>query len=215
MASEGPNNPTAAVDNPAIGTIAWNNPTNVFSSDDSDASTSAGGNNDVTSDEEVKIIKSDGSLGGENKADTVTAWPSSDTYITYGGVADTWSESMTGTDVNNSNFGVAISGDMDGDITHYLKASDFNFSIPATDIIDGIKVEIEKAKAYTPKGGGQNLFIDHIRLTVYHSSAGTNMQINIGDIWKDVDAMKTNIGDDWKDVVAVKQNIGDAWKDVF
>jgi hypothetical protein len=45
--------------------------------------------------------------------------------------------------------------------------------------------------------------------------SGTNMQINIGDSWKDVDALKINIGDSWKDVVAVKQNISDSWKDVF
>lgn len=46
-------------------------------------------------------------------------------------------------------------------------------------------------------------------------SIGTNMQINIGDTWKSVDALKINIGDVWKDVVSVKQNIGDVWKDVF
>ena len=44
---------------------------------------------------------------------------------------------------------------------------------------------------------------------------GTNMQINIGDAWKDVDLIKINIGDVWKDVAAVKINIGDVWKDVF
>lgn len=44
---------------------------------------------------------------------------------------------------------------------------------------------------------------------------GTNIQINIGDSWKSVSAMKINIGDVWKDVVSVKQNIGDVWKTVF
>jgi len=44
---------------------------------------------------------------------------------------------------------------------------------------------------------------------------GTNMSINIGDVWKDVESLKINIGDSWKDVVSVKQNIGDTWKDVF
>ena len=41
------------------------------------------------------------------------------------------------------------------------------------------------------------------------------IKINIGDSWKDVDAMKINIGDSWKDVVSVKQNISDTWKTVF
>jgi len=44
---------------------------------------------------------------------------------------------------------------------------------------------------------------------------GTNMKVNIGDVFKDVDSIKINIGDAWKDVAEVKQNIGDAWKAVF
>lgn len=47
------------------------------------------------------------------------------------------------------------------------------------------------------------------------AAAGTNMEINIGDTWKDVDSIKINIGDTWKDVTKVQINIGDAWKDVF
>ncbi len=45
--------------------------------------------------------------------------------------------------------------------------------------------------------------------------AGTNMSINIGDTFKDVDSLKINVGDDWKDVVSVSQNVGDSWKTVF
>jgi len=47
------------------------------------------------------------------------------------------------------------------------------------------------------------------------ASTGTNMKINIGDAWKDVDSMKINVGDVWKDVAEVKQNIGDVWKTVY
>lgn len=49
----------------------------------------------------------------------------------------------------------------------------------------------------------------------YPFAVGTNMKINIGDNFKDIDALKINIGDTWKDVIAIKQNIGDIWKDVF
>lgn len=45
--------------------------------------------------------------------------------------------------------------------------------------------------------------------------AGTNAQINIGDAWKTVDAVKINIGDAWKVVASASVNIGDAWKTVF
>jgi len=47
------------------------------------------------------------------------------------------------------------------------------------------------------------------------AATGTNMKINIGDSFKDVDALKINIGDSWKAVTSVKQNIGDSWKTVF
>ena len=46
-------------------------------------------------------------------------------------------------------------------------------------------------------------------------AAGTNMNTNIGDTFKDVDSLKINISGVWKDVIAVKQNIGDVWKNVF
>ena len=57
-----------------------------------------------------------------------------------------------------------------------------------------------------------------VKIRVYYTASGgseTNMQINIGDTFKDVDALQINIGDSWKAVTSVKQNIGDSWKDVF
>jgi hypothetical protein len=47
------------------------------------------------------------------------------------------------------------------------------------------------------------------------TAAGTNMQLNIGDVWKEVADAKLNIGDVWKDVVSIKINVGDVWKDVY
>ena len=47
------------------------------------------------------------------------------------------------------------------------------------------------------------------------SAVGTNMKINIGDVWKDVESMKINIGDVWKDVAEVKQNISNTWRTIF
>ena len=49
----------------------------------------------------------------------------------------------------------------------------------------------------------------------YPFAVGTNISLNIADVWKDVDSMQINIGDVWKDVVEVQQNIGDVWKTVF
>lgn len=48
------------------------------------------------------------------------------------------------------------------------------------------------------------------------ASTGTNMQINIGDVWKDVAEIQINIGDTWKTVQTGTQiNIGDVWKSIF
>lgn len=60
-------------------------------------------------------------------------------------------------------------------------------------------------------------FVDHIQIKVYYTPAptGTNMKVNIADVFKDITEIKINIGDDWKDVTEIKINIGDVWKTVF
>jgi len=58
-------------------------------------------------------------------------------------------------------------------------------------------------------------YVDHVRIKVYYTLPATNMKVNIGDVFKDVDSIKINIGDVWKDVVKIQINIGDVWKDVF
>lgn len=50
-------------------------------------------------------------LIGDNKADTVTNWPTNATIISYGGATDLWGLGAAATPdlINNSNFGVVIS----------------------------------------------------------------------------------------------------------
>lgn len=62
----------------------------------------------------VNIIKSSGTLGTQNKADTVTGWPTSEAYTSYGSASDLWGETWTPADINNSNFGVAVSAALNG-----------------------------------------------------------------------------------------------------
>ena len=54
-----------------------------------------------------------------------------------------------------------------------------------------------------------------VRETETVAPSGTNMKINIGDAWKDVEAMQINIGDTWKAVEGAWINIGDAWKVIY
>jgi hypothetical protein len=45
--------------------------------------------------------------------------------------------------------------------------------------------------------------------------SGTNMQVDIGDVWKTVSGLQINIGDAWKAVTHAWVNIGDVWKTIF
>ena len=47
------------------------------------------------------------------------------------------------------------------------------------------------------------------------AAVGINMQINIGDVWKDATGIQINIGDVWKTVTKVELNVGDVWKTIF
>ena len=56
-----------------------------------------------------------------------------------------------------------------------------------------------------------------VKIRVYYTASGgsgTNMQINIGDAWKEISAAKINIGDTWKEVAGMQINIGDTWKTI-
>jgi len=69
----------------------------------------------------VKIVKSDGSIGTENKAKS-DCWDFNDrgSYQTYGGSSDLWSESWSKDDINDSDFGIVLSSsdpDTTSDIT--------------------------------------------------------------------------------------------------
>jgi hypothetical protein len=60
-------------------------------------------------DSSVKIVKSDGTIGSTNQADTVNDWPTSDTYKSYGSSSDLWGETWAYSDINDIDFGVVLS----------------------------------------------------------------------------------------------------------
>lgn len=74
------------------------------------------------------------------------------------------------------------------------------------------------AEQYSTDSGDnwtENTDYDLIFETWGDAAAGTNTQINIGDAWKEVSAIKINIGDTWKEVAGMQINIGDTWKTIF
>lgn len=60
-------------------------------------------------DERVQLLDAAGALVGDNKADTVTGWPTAATIISYGGAADLWNAAPTPAMVNDPDFGVVLS----------------------------------------------------------------------------------------------------------
>jgi hypothetical protein len=65
----------------------------------------------AVTDDEVKLILADGSLGDTNKA-IGTLWnTTTDTYYTYGGDDDLWGEDWEAEDINDSDFGVNLKVD--------------------------------------------------------------------------------------------------------
>ena len=104
--------------------------------------------------------------------------------------------------------------DFDDNFTQNIWIDDADFCIGAREsgssYFDGLLDEVVIFKDILTDAE-----IDEIRAGTYGAAAGTNLQLNIGDAWKEVDAMQINIGDVWKDVAGAQINIGDAWKEIF
>ncbi len=65
-------------------------------------------NNTATvKDHRVRIVKG-GTIGSTDKADTATNWPTADAYASYGGASDLWGETWSASNINASDFGVAL-----------------------------------------------------------------------------------------------------------
>lgn len=64
--------------------------------------------NSVT-DSTIRLVLPSGAFGSTNKSAGAT-WPNADAYATFGSSTDLWSETLRPIDVNDKNFGVAISG---------------------------------------------------------------------------------------------------------
>lgn len=67
----------------------------------------------------LKLIKG-GAVAGDSKAATATKWPPSEATASYGGASDGWNASLTVSDVNASNFGLALSATSVGTAVGYV-----------------------------------------------------------------------------------------------
>lgn len=89
-------------------------------------------------DNQVKLIKN-GSIIGSNKSKS-DYWSDADKTVSYGGATDLWGISLTSADVNNAEFGIAISAEISGFFTltasaeiNYVRMKvDYNPILPVT-----------------------------------------------------------------------------------
>jgi hypothetical protein len=66
----------------------------------------------TVSDNAVKIVKADGTIGTTNKA-AVGNWSAVEAYAVYGGTTDKWDETWTPAAINDADFGVVLAVNLD------------------------------------------------------------------------------------------------------
>jgi hypothetical protein len=136
--------------------------------------TSSGGGSSHGDDATVQLIVG-GSRSGTNQA-SGASWPSSDASASYGGTYDTWGLTLTPTQVNASNFGIAVR------LRHNLFVSGEATQASGTGTIDHITLQIHYV---TPT--------DYLR-AVDRSGADLSTADTILGIEVDIEAAESNAG---------------------
>ena len=88
------------------------------------------------------------------------------------------------------------------------------FGASATDHLIS-NVSSENPGAFGLDGGSDTWVACTVACFNEVGAAGTNMSVNVGDVWKDVSDISVNVGDSWKTVTTASVNVGDAWKTIF
>ena len=198
MSDTGWVNPGTVVSDGTVGTLAWSNPSYATSEDDV-FSTVVTSYRDGVYDNAVRIVKSNGTIGTTNLSEG-TGWGYGDKV--YGSSSNLWGETWSPADINDSDFGFAISV-YDGytsDITEYLKATNFSFSIPDGATIDGIEVKVVREEENNGPIGISYAKVDSIQIKVYYTeptntgwvSPGTVSESGTGEAWTDENNVKTD-----------------------
>ena len=146
--------------------IEWAFPSQAKTQDDTYAQTTL---TDVVIDRSIQLIVG-GSIVGDNKSEGAT-WATSDTdtYVSFGGVADLWGNVLNESLVESSDFGVAIRAEDESAVTtEYLKFTNFGFAIPDGYVIDGVVMEMDRYYGDMLPVTAMPA-IDHVRLKIYYS----------------------------------------------
>ena len=175
MANTAATSPGTMANDATVGTVAWVNPDNAKVSDNVYTTTTMDYHGEIY-EYAIKIVKSNGTIGTTNKS--TGAWLSdTEGYHTYGSLSNLWGESWTPADINSANFGMVFAHEDTyvSEISNYLKATNFNFSIPTGATINGIKAEVETSSISDGPFSDTDYFrVDHIRITIYYTDGVSN-----------------------------------------
>jgi hypothetical protein len=97
---------------------------------------------DIIKDYGIKLVKGGVIVGADRSNDL--DWPTTYTYISYGGASDLWGENWTPADINNTNFGMVIS------IINSTHLDQFSMGW-----VDHIRMTVYYTPAPEGSGGGQ------------------------------------------------------------
>jgi len=170
------NSPGTMADDATIGILTWSNVDNAKVSDNTYATATMSYRGEV-SEHNIMIVKSDGTIGTTNQT-YGSEFSSVEGYYSYGSSFDLWGETWSYTDINDADFGMVFSFEDTwlAKISHYLKATNFGFSIPSGSTIDGIMAEVEISYfSDGPFGAADYFGVDHIRITVYYTEIGSSI----------------------------------------
>ena len=95
----------------------------------------------IMRDSAVRIVKADASFGATNKGDTVSNWPNTDTYVSYGASNDLWDEAWTAEDINNANFGVVLSADLQTETTIIARVDHIRITVTYTAAVARVSIK--------------------------------------------------------------------------
>src|SRR5205807_1680251 len=88
----------------------------------------------------VKLVKG-GTVSGNNNSDSATISGVSLAWKDFGSTSDLWGLTLADTDCTASNFGGVLSlTNSSSGVSHYLKATNFAFSIPGGATINGVQL---------------------------------------------------------------------------
>lgn len=120
------------------------------------------GGSSVPNENSIRLVNGAGTIIGDNKS-TSAALPNgsgNEAFVSYGGSADTWSASLTPSDINDTDFGCVYSVDLNSD---------------GADDSDGFVDSIRITVTHSPGVGGRRRIITRNAGTVITSGAESEL----------------------------------------